>query len=172
MYCQSPSMKRSRPHVGQPGRDGAPRSALFIKDLTVRDIQDCLIRAVAMTSNDPHLEAEARRGEDAELHENLLNNVTDLHYPTLCDNLMIELEKLTGVYPNMRGAVTQRVSMASPNPDVTPSDTRPDLRKFGYAPGGYMINCHYGSHKATADKRASCCLECAEKQLKKEQENV
>ncbi len=49
---------------------------------------------------------------------------------------------------------------------------REDLRKFGYAPGGYMIQCRVGSHTAIdCDKRASCCLECAEKLLAKETEH-
>lgn len=55
-----------------------------------------------------------------------------------------------------------------------PSDLplREDLRKFGYAPGGYMIRCQVGAHTAIdCDKRASCCLECAEKLLAKETES-
>ncbi|QKE11204.1 hypothetical protein O152_gp054 [Pseudomonas phage PaBG] len=49
---------------------------------------------------------------------------------------------------------------------------REDLRKFGYAPGGYMIVCRVGDHPAIdCDKRASCCLECAEKLLAKETEH-
>lgn len=48
-------------------------------------------------------------------------------------------------------------------------DTRPDLRKYGYAPGGYMIQCAIGQHTAIdCDKRASCCLVCAEAALAKE----
>ena len=43
-------------------------------------------------------------------------------------------------------------------------DPRPELRQYGYAPGGYMVIC--GQCKTTAldvDKRATCCLDCAEK---------
>lgn len=45
-------------------------------------------------------------------------------------------------------------------------DTRPDLRRFGYAPGNYMGTCLAGNHTMTGlDKRATCCLECAERLL-------
>lgn len=48
-------------------------------------------------------------------------------------------------------------------------DTRPELRKYGYAPGHYMIQCAVGAHTATdCDKRAFCCLACAEAKLTKE----
>lgn len=41
---------------------------------------------------------------------------------------------------------------------------REDLRPYGYAPGNYMGMCYTGNHQMTnVDKRATCCLECAEK---------
>lgn len=43
-------------------------------------------------------------------------------------------------------------------------DPRPELRQYGYAPGRYMVKC--GQCKTTVidvDKRATCCLNCAEK---------
>lgn len=43
---------------------------------------------------------------------------------------------------------------------------RPELRAYGYAPGNYMGNCAVGSHTMyNVDKRAQCCLTCAEKLL-------
>lgn len=54
---------------------------------------------------------------------------------------------------------------------MTNLDARPDLRKYGYAPGGYMIQCAVGQHTAIdCDKRASCCLVCAEAALAKEEQ--
>lgn len=42
--------------------------------------------------------------------------------------------------------------------------SRPELRQYGYAPGNYMGRCRVGEHTVhNIDKRASCCLECAEK---------
>lgn len=40
---------------------------------------------------------------------------------------------------------------------------REDLRPYGYAPGNYSGMCYTGNHQMTnVDKRATCCLECAE----------
>lgn len=40
---------------------------------------------------------------------------------------------------------------------------REDLRPYGYAPGNYSGMCYIGNHQMTnVDKRATCCLECAE----------
>lgn len=41
---------------------------------------------------------------------------------------------------------------------------RPELRRYGYAPGGYMGKCRECHNTVTdIDKRARCCLPCAEK---------
>jgi hypothetical protein len=51
--------------------------------------------------------------------------------------------------------------------DQLPS--RPELRKFGYAPGGYMGRCRECDTTVTdIDKRATCCLSCAEALFKEE----
>ena len=53
--------------------------------------------------------------------------------------------------------------------NVDPS-SRPELRKYGYAPGGYMGRCGSCDTVVTGiDKRASCCLPCAESKYVAEQ---
>lgn len=46
---------------------------------------------------------------------------------------------------------------------------RPELLRYGYAPGNYMGRCHYCEKTVTGiDKRAICCLPCAELRLGEE----
>ena len=48
-------------------------------------------------------------------------------------------------------------------PDPLPADTMARLRKWGYAPGGYMSDCHKcGKTHSWMDKRAITCQQCAE----------
>lgn len=47
--------------------------------------------------------------------------------------------------------------------------SRPELRKFGYAPGNYMGRCGSCATVVSGiDKRATCCLTCAESLFKEE----
>ena len=48
-------------------------------------------------------------------------------------------------------------------PDPLPAETMARLRKWGYAPGRYMSDCHKcGKTHSGMDKRAITCQQCAE----------
>lgn len=50
---------------------------------------------------------------------------------------------------------------------MTENTDRPELRVYGYAPGSYSSLCYVGNHVAdNIDKRATCCLDCAERLYK------
>lgn len=106
MICKEPTMSRRRPHYGEKGRYGLPRSSVAVSGQNIRDIQDAFIRAVCRCSTDKDLIENAEQGENAALHRNHLFaiNVDEIDLAAVHDALGEELEKLMGIYPNLYGS--------------------------------------------------------------------
>jgi hypothetical protein len=113
------NMSRDRPYSGQPHTDTGIRGATEIRGITFRDLRDCYIRAVLLSTggrfyetDDPKLKArmaalykEADKGEAAALCENdVYGFSTDQLDPiAICQNLCCEVEKIMGIFPNVPG---------------------------------------------------------------------
>lgn len=100
------NMRRDRPYDGQPHTCTGARGATEIRGLTFRDLRDCFIRAVLLSSfeiSKPGLYEEACKGEAATLCENDVYgfNLDKLDPMAISQNLAIEVEKLMGIYPNV-----------------------------------------------------------------------
>ena len=108
------NMRRDRPYTGQPHTNEGARGATEIKGITMRDLRDAFIRAFiishsvyAENSLEPILPNkvlydEAYKGPDAVLCENDIYSLKgDFDPMALSKNLMCEIEKLMGIYPNI-----------------------------------------------------------------------
>jgi hypothetical protein len=109
------NMRRDRPYNGQPHTGTGMRGATEVKGITFRDLRDCFIRAVLLSTggyrdHDPKVRArmealydEAKKGENAALCENDLYgfNLDRLDPMAICQNLSCEVERLMGIYPNV-----------------------------------------------------------------------
>lgn len=103
MTCQSSSLDRKRPYGTDLGLDGTPRESLMIEGMTTRDMQDCMLRALAECSDDTELQREAAEGEDGDLHVNFLYRVNQFDFGRLPGAFMLEIEKAMYVHPNIVG---------------------------------------------------------------------
>lgn len=105
------NMRRDRPYSGQPHTDTGTRGATEIKGITFRDLRDCFIRAVLLSTGAEVIDGvnmrpryeEADKGENAALCENDLYgfNLDRLDPMAICKNLCCEVERLMGIYPNV-----------------------------------------------------------------------
>lgn len=105
------SMRRDRPYTGQPHTDTGIRGAEEIKGITYRDLRDCFIRAVLLSTGGLVIDGvsmraayeEATKGENAVLCENDLYgfNLDKLDPMAISQNLACEVEKIMGIYPNV-----------------------------------------------------------------------
>lgn len=105
------SMRRDRPYNGQPHTDTGARGATEVKGITFRDLRDCFIRAVLLSTGAGIIDGkrmrplyeEACKGQDAALCENDLYgfNLDKLDPMAICQNLSCEVERLMGIYPNV-----------------------------------------------------------------------
>lgn len=112
MICQEPSMDRRRPHTGEKGRYGIPRSATLVVGCTMRDIEEALIRSIFLSSNDKAstlFHEQAKLGTSAALHRNYLHTMysDEVDVVDLLDHMRDELEKLMSIYPNVYGTVPE-----------------------------------------------------------------
>lgn len=103
MICQSTSLDRKRPYGTELGLDGTPREGLMIEGMTTRDMQDCMLRALAQCSDDTELQREAADGEDGDLHVNFLYRANQFDFGRLPDAFMLEIEKAMYAHPNIVG---------------------------------------------------------------------
>ena len=105
------NMRRDRPYNGQPHTDTGTRGATEIKGITFRDLRDCFIRAVLLSTGAevisgkdmrPYYE-EACKGENAVLCENDLYgfDLNKLDPMAISQNLTCEVERIMGIYPNV-----------------------------------------------------------------------
>jgi hypothetical protein len=95
------NMRQDRPYNGQ------SREATEIKGITFRDLRDCFIRAVVLSSSgtiSENLWQEAYKGENAALCENDLYgwDFSKLDPMAIAQNLSCEIEKIMGISPNTR----------------------------------------------------------------------
>lgn len=105
------NMERSRPYTGQPHTDTGIRGATEIKGITFRDLRDCFIRAVLLSTGAKVIDGrdmrplyeEACKGELAALCENDLYgfNLNELDPMAICQNLTCEVERIMGIFPNL-----------------------------------------------------------------------
>ena len=99
------SMKRDRPYDGQPHTFYGERGRTQVKGLSIRDIEDCLIRAILLSAHPlvPESYEEALKGEDAELNSNDLYgfDLDQLDPVAVMQNLACEIERLMGIYPHV-----------------------------------------------------------------------
>lgn len=105
------SMRRDRPYCGQPHTASGERGRTEIKGVTFRDLRDCFIRAVMLSTGAevigdknmrPYYE-EATKGENAALCENDLYgfDLNKLDPMAIFQNLSCEVERVMGIYPNV-----------------------------------------------------------------------
>jgi hypothetical protein len=113
------NMRRDRPYNGQPQTLTGNRGAAEVKGITFRDLRDCYIRAILLStggrfySDKPEdaklcqrldvLYAEAKKGEAATLCDNDVYgfNFDKLDPMAIAQNMACEVEKLMGIYPNV-----------------------------------------------------------------------
>lgn len=105
------NMRRDRPYSGQPHTDTGIRGATEIKGITFRDLRDCFIRAVLLSTGAGTIDGkdmrplyeEACKGENATLCENDLYgfNLDRLDPLAICQNLACEVERIMGIFPNV-----------------------------------------------------------------------
>lgn len=105
------NMRRDRPYAGQPHTFYGERGATEVKGVTFRDLRDCYIRAVMISTGGmpigkvsmrPKYE-EAQKGEAAALCENDLYgfDMDKLDPMAIMQNFALEVEKMMGIYPNV-----------------------------------------------------------------------
>ena len=102
------NMRRDRPYNGQPHTSTGARGATEIRGVTFRDLRDCFIRAVLLSSSGiskPGLYEEACKGEVATLCENDIYgfNLDKLDPMAIAQNLCCEVERIMGIFPNVPG---------------------------------------------------------------------
>ncbi len=96
-------MFRARPYDGQPHTDLGERGKQEVHGITMRDLRDCFVRAVALSSGPGALYQEACKGERATISENDLYGVDwgEIDIVAVQQNLTCEIEKLMGIFPNL-----------------------------------------------------------------------
>lgn len=100
-------MRRDRPYNGQAHTVTGIRGSAEIKGITFRDLRDCFIRSVMLsTGGDFGMEAryqEALKGENAVLCENDLYgfDLDRLDPLAISQNLSCEVERIMGIFPNI-----------------------------------------------------------------------
>lgn len=105
------NMKRDRPYNGQPHTYTGERGKTEIKGITFRDLRDCFIRAVLLSTGAETISGkdmrplykEACKGEDAVLCENDLYgwDLNQLDPIAVAQNLSCEVERVMGIFPNV-----------------------------------------------------------------------
>lgn len=98
-------MFRSRPYDGQSHTDLGTRGKTEVKGITFRDLRDCYIRAIALSSGPGQLFHEAEKGERANISDNDIYaiNWDDMDPIAIQQNMTCEVEKLMGIFPNVPG---------------------------------------------------------------------
>ena len=99
------NLDRSRPYNGQSHTDIGERGKQEVHGITMRDLRDCYIRAVALSTGPGPLYVEADKGEDANICENDLYDLDLRHIDVIAiqQNLTCEVEKIMGIFPNIPG---------------------------------------------------------------------
>lgn len=105
------NMRRDRPYNGQPHTYTGERGKTEIKGITFRDLRDCFIRAILLSTGAETISGkdmrplyeEACKGEDAVLCENDLYgwDLNQLDPIAVAQNLSCEVERIMGIFPNV-----------------------------------------------------------------------
>jgi hypothetical protein len=105
------NMRRDRPYNGQPHTCTGGRGSTEIRGVTFRDLRDCFIRAVLLSTGGQPIDGvcmrmkyeEACKGEAAVLCENDVYgfNLDKLDPIAISQNLCCEVEKAMGIFPNV-----------------------------------------------------------------------
>lgn len=97
------NLLRSRPYDGQPHTDHGERGKHEVCNITMRDLRDCFIRAVAQSTGPGEIYTESSKGEYAKISEGDLYkiNFADLDIIAVQQNLTCEVEKIMGIFPNV-----------------------------------------------------------------------
>lgn len=123
------NMRRDRPYSGQPHTFTGVRGETGIRGVTFRDLRDCFVRAVLLSTGAGMIDGvdtgsryeEAVKGESAALCEEDLYgfNLDRLDPMAIVRNLCCEVEKMMGIYPNVPHRTLE------PRPDGIPEAQRP-----------------------------------------------
>lgn len=107
------NMRRDRPYNGRPHTYTGERGKTEIKGITFRDLRDCFIRAILLSTGAETISGkdmrplyeEACKGEDAVLCENDLYgwDLNQLDPIAVAQNLSCEVERVMGIFPNVPG---------------------------------------------------------------------
>lgn len=105
------NMRRDRPYSGQPHTFTGVRGETGIRGVTFRDLHDCFVRAVLLSTGAEMIDGvdlrpryeEAVKGESAALCEHDLYgfSLDKLDPVAIVQNLCCEVEKMMGIYPNV-----------------------------------------------------------------------
>lgn len=104
-------MRRNRPYSGRPHTITGMRGSEEIKGITFRDLRDCYIRAIFLSTGGQRISGintrpfyeEALKGEAGVLAENDLYGWShdELDPMAVVQNLCCEIEKIMGIFPNV-----------------------------------------------------------------------
>jgi len=128
------SMWRGRPYLGQSWTDSGKRGQEEIKGITFRDLRDCYIRAVFLSTGRPaeiaHLYDEADKGDEANLSSNDIFGIPQdvwngLDPIAVAQNLSCEIEKIMGIFPNIEDRSTEDIMKDVPVFDLDCSNKCP-----------------------------------------------
>lgn len=99
------NLMRSRPYDGQPHTDHGERGKHEVCNITMRDLRDCFIRAVAQSTGPGKLYTESSKGEYAKISEGDLYKISwdGMDIIAVQQNLTCEVEKIMGIFPNVPG---------------------------------------------------------------------
>jgi hypothetical protein len=121
--CSDYRNDRERPYNGQPWTDDGVRGQQEVKGLTMRDIKDCLIKAMLISSKPPqeywdrfseffnnpellkeeqdkfvHTKVELGTWRPQDVYKIDWNNIDPI---AITQNLTVEIEKMMGIFPNI-----------------------------------------------------------------------
>lgn len=97
------NMSRDRPYDGQSHTDLGERGRQEVHGVTMRDLRDCYIRAIALSSGEGFLYSEANKGEAAQITENDIYAIdfNSIDPIAIQQNLGCEVERMMGIFPNL-----------------------------------------------------------------------
>lgn len=99
---------RARPYNGQPWTSNGIRGKVLVKGLTMRDIRDCLVMAFLQAAMRPELH---KKIEDGTWRWNDVYEIADIDFGAVGQCLVCNIEKMMGVFPNLKGCPSIEESM-------------------------------------------------------------
>ena len=98
------SNKRDRPYTGQSHTSDGERGKTLIEGLTMRDLQDCFVIGLLRASGIPELYSKAI--SNTWLKKDVYDIPMDIDPIAACQNMLCEVEKMMGIYPNTPEVLT------------------------------------------------------------------